>query len=139
MKVTTVLNLLVLGLAVMNLPAWAQDAEEETKGPWSGLVSIGYLSTSGNTDSTTFTGSAEVNWDGARWHHSALGRALGKSEDKVTTAEAYKAAYQIKFDLVERTYLFGLLDYNKDRFNSYDSQFFQTAGVGQRLLLKLPR
>jgi putative salt-induced outer membrane protein len=131
---------LKIGLAILSLvfslQVWGEEAEKENEGPWSGSVSIGYLSISGNTESTVFTGNAEVKWDGERWHHSVLGRALGKSEEKVTTAEAYKAAYQGKLDLSGRTYLFGLLDYNKDRFSSYDQQFFQTLGIGQRILQK---
>ncbi len=120
--------LLSIGLSTQ---AWA---EEEQEGPWSGSVAIGYLSVSGNTESTTFTGNAEVNWDRERWHHKLYGRALGKSEDKETTAEAYKAAYEGKFDLSKRTYLFGLLDYNKDRFSGYDQQIFEVAGIGHRFI-----
>ncbi len=121
---------LILGISVQ---AWAEDEQE---GPWSGKIAAGYLAISGNTESTNFTGSAEVNWDGARWHHTLSGNALGKSEDKETTAEAYKAAYQAKFDLSDRAYLFGLVDYNKDRFSSYDQQIFETFGIGQRILKK---
>lgn len=119
----------------LSFQAAAQEEPQEPQGPWSGKVAIGYLSVSGNTESTNFTGSAEVNWDGERWHHTLLGKALGKSEEKETTAEAYKASYTAKFDLSERTYLFGLLDYNKDRFSSYDQQIFETAGFGQRLIM----
>lgn len=115
----------------LSMQAWA---EEEQEGPWSGSVAIGYISVSGNTESTTFTGNAEVNWDKERWHHKLWGRALGKSEDKETTAEAYKVAYEGKFDLVKRTYLFGLLDYNKDRFSGYDQQIFAVGGIGQRFI-----
>ncbi len=126
------IRILLAALAIsISLQAWA---EEEQTGPWSGKVAIGYLAVSGNTESTTFSGDAEVNWDGERWHHQLLGTTLGKSEDKQTTAEAYKAAYQGKFDMSERTYLFGLLDYNKDRFSSYSDQFFETLGLGQRVL-----
>jgi putative salt-induced outer membrane protein len=129
------LNLVLVFVSlVFSMQVWGEEAEDQ--GPWSGSVAIGYLSISGNTESTTFTGNAEVNWDGERWHHNVLGRALGKSEDKVTTSEAYKAAYQGKFDLTGRTYLFGLLDYNKDRFSSYDQQIFETLGIGQRILMK---
>ncbi len=112
--------------------AWAEDEKE---GPWSGKIALGYLAISGNTESTTFTGDAEANWDGERWHHKVYGRALGKSEDKETTAEAYKAGYEAKFDLTERTYFFGLLDYNADRFSSYDQQIFEVAGIGQRFIM----
>jgi len=129
---------LKIGLAIISLvyslQVWGEEAESE--GPWSGSVAIGYLSISGNTESTTFTSNAEGKWDGERWHHSVLGGALGKSEEKVTTSEAYKAAYQGKFDLSGRTYLFGLRDYNKNRFSSYDQQVFQTLGIGQRIIKK---
>jgi len=127
-KLHFVFAALIFGLSMQ---VWA---EEEQDDPWSGKVGIGYISSSGNNDTTSFTGNAEVNWDGERWHHGLLGKALGQSTDNVTTAEAYKAAYQAKFDLSKRTYLFGLLDYNKNRFSSYDSQFFQVLGVGQRFI-----
>ena len=122
-------------LCTLTTQAWAAEKEAQ-EGPWSGSVSIGYLAIGGNTESTNFTGSVDVNWDGERWHHSVLGRALGKSEEKKTTAEAYKIGYQGKFDLSSRTYLFGLVDYNKDRFSSYDRQIFETLGIGQRILKK---
>ncbi len=122
--------LVVLALCV----ASPVGAAEASAGPWSGKVAMGYLAVSGNTESTTFSGDVEINWDGERWHHQLLGKALGKSEDKQTTAEAYKTSYQGKFDLSERTYLFGLLDFNKDRFSSYDHQLFETLGLGQRIL-----
>ncbi|MDP6417225.1 MAG: DUF481 domain-containing protein, partial [Gammaproteobacteria bacterium] len=109
-------------------------ADEEPEGPWSGSIALGFLSVSGNTESTSFTGKANVNWDQERWHHALLVKALGKSEDEDTTAESYKAAYEGKFDLSARTYLFGLVDYNKDRFSGYDQQIFETAGIGQRFI-----
>ncbi len=117
-------------LFMVSLPGWAEGEES----PWSGKIAVGYLAVSGNTESTSFSVNAETNWDGERWHHQLLGKMLAKSEDKDTTAEAYKAAYEAKFDLSERTYLFGLLDYNKDRFSSYDQQIFEVAGVGQRFI-----
>jgi putative salt-induced outer membrane protein len=125
--------LVALLLTVVSMQVWAEE-EPEQEGPWSGKVGIGYVQTSGNNDTTSFTGNAEVNWDGERWHHGLLGKALGQSADNDTTAEAYKAAYKGKFDLSQRTYLFGLLDYNKDRFSSYDQQIFETLGVGQRII-----
>ena len=126
------LRIAVAALSIgLSMQAWA---EEEQDGPWSGKIGAGYVSTSGNNETTSFTGKAEVNWEGERWHHGVLGRALGQSVDKDTTAEAYKVAYKGKFDLAKRTYLFGSLDYNKDRFSSYNKQFFQVLGIGQRFI-----
>ncbi|HJP38008.1 MAG: DUF481 domain-containing protein [Gammaproteobacteria bacterium] len=109
-------------------------ANEDPRDPWSGSVALGYLSVNGNTESTSFTGKAELGWDQQRWHHALLVRALGKSEDKNTTAESYKATYEGKFDLSARSYLFGMVDYNKDRFSGYDQQIYETAGIGRRFI-----
>ena len=126
--------LAVLVLTGASMQVCAEEKEAEQEGPWSGKVAFGYLAVSGNTESTTFTGNFEVNRDGERWHHQLLGKALGRSEDKVTTTEAYKAAYEFKFDLVKRIYLFGLLDYNKDRFSGYQKQVYEVIGVGNRFI-----
>jgi len=112
----------------------AEEQAEET-GPWSGKVLLGYLAVSGNTDSTSGNLEAAVNWDGERWHHALSGRAIGQSQENDTTAESYKATYEAKFDLSERTYLFGLLDYNKNRFTSYVQQTFQFVGIGRRFIM----
>lgn len=130
-----------LGMAVLCLIApiaWCHDeaaAEPAADpGPWSGRVLLGYLSTSGNTENTSGNLEAAVNWDGERWHHVLSGRAISQSQDKDTTAESYKATYEAKFDLSERTYVFGLLDYNKNRFTSFPTQTFQFAGIGRRFI-----
>jgi len=123
---------LVALIICSSLPAWAEDEQD---GPWSGKIAIGYLAVSGNTESTTFTGDGEVKWDGERWHHTLMGRLLARSEDEETVSEAYKAAYETRFDLTKRTYLFGLLDYNADRFSSYSEQIFEIVGFGQRIIM----
>lgn len=115
--------------------ALAQDAAEEEKGPWSGRALLGYLATSGNTDNTSTNFEAALNWDGARWHHLLSGRIIGQSQDNDTTAETYKATYDARFDVTERNYLFGLLDYNRNRFTSYKQQTFEFVGVGRRFIM----
>ncbi len=118
--------------SLLSIPAaLAQDE----KGPWSGKVLLGYLATSGNTDNTSANLEAALNWDGTRWHHELSGRAIGQSQDNDTTAETYKATYDAKWDITERNYLFGLLDYNKNRFTSYKQQTFQFVGIGRRFIM----
>jgi putative salt-induced outer membrane protein len=127
-----ILVVAVFGLFLVSPISWAQ---ETAVGPWSGRILLGYLAISGNTESTAANLEADVNWDGERWHHTLSGRAIGRSEDKTTTAESYKATYDAKFDLTERNYLFGLLDYNKTRFTSYDQQTFEFVGAGRRFIM----
>lgn len=122
-------------LCVAAPAAYGAEEQAEETGPWSGKILLGYLATGGNTENTSANLEAALHWDGLRWHHALSGRAIGQSQENDTTAESYKATYDAKFDLSERTYLFGLLDYNKNRFTSYVQQTFQFAGIGRRFIM----
>jgi putative salt-induced outer membrane protein len=115
---------------LLSSPAWA----EEPEGPWSGKIAAGYLASSGNTDTTAYNFLAEGKYDKNRWHHTLSGLAIGGSQDNSGTSESYKGIYDVKYDLNDRTYVFGNLEYNKDRFSSYDKQVFETVGVGYRFI-----
>jgi putative salt-induced outer membrane protein len=114
---------------------FASLAAAQDPSPWSGIVALGYLASSGNTDTTAFNFNGEVNYDVNKWHNNLLGRAILKTDNNRSTAEAYKAAYKLKYDLSDRNYLFGLLDYNNDRFSSYDQQVFEIVGAGRRFIV----
>jgi len=112
-------------------------AHEEKGAPppegWSGSVGAGYVAVRGNTETTTANFKGEVMYDRDRWHHSALATALGASQDGETSAEAYKGLVKTKYDMTETIYVFGLAEYNKDRFSSYDHQIFEVGGIGWRV------
>jgi putative salt-induced outer membrane protein len=116
-----------------------EPAAEEDTGPWSGNVALGYLSSSGNTDDTSTTFNFLVAYTTGAWVHSLDGRAYGArstsdaGEDE-TTAESYQLGWKSTYDLDERNYLFGKLDWNKDRFASYVEQTYETVGYGRRIL-----
>jgi len=125
---------IAVALCLGHATAGAAD-EAAAEGPWSGMVRLGYQATSGNTDNSAANLEAAVNWDGVRWHHSLSGRGTGQSEDNQTTAESYKATYEAKYDFTERSYAFGLLDYNKNRFTTYVQQTFEFVGIGHRFIV----
>lgn len=118
-------------------PALAHDEEaaaEEAQGPWSGSVSLGYLSSSGNTDSTSGTFLFDVGYSVSRWDHGLSGRAFGSSQDNETNAENYKLAWKSDYNFNERNYAFGTVDYIKNRFSGYPRQVFAIVGYGRRVL-----
>jgi len=100
---------------------------------WSGTVAAGYVAVSGNSDTTTSNFKGEVMYDRDRWHYSGLATAIGATQNNETSSEAYKAQLKAKYDMTEIFYLFGLAEYNKDRFSSYDHQIFEIAGLGWRV------
>lgn len=100
---------------------------------WSGSVAAGYVAVRGNSETTTANFKGEVNYDRNRWHHGLLATALGASTDGETSSEAYTAKAKTKYDLSEIIYTFGSVEWNKDRFSSYDHQIFEVGGVGWRV------
>lgn len=126
--------LAALGCLISVHPAFAHGEKgKEVPQGWSGNVAAGYVAVRGNSESTTANLKSEVLYDQDRWHHSALATAMGASRDGDTSSEAYKAQLKTKYDLREAIYAFGLGEWNKDRFSSYDYQIFEVAGLGWRV------
>lgn len=122
----------LISALLLAVPALA--AEEEQDSPWAGKATLGYLSTSGNTDNSNLNTAFEISYTRNDWKHSFKAHAINATEDQATTAEAYDAGWKSERDLSESNYLFGQLDWRKDRFSGYDQQFSQTVGYGRRLL-----
>lgn len=112
----------------------AETAAGDPNDPWSGTVSAGYQSNTGNTENESVNFKTEIKYQPGRWHHFLSAFASGRSEDKQTTAEAYSANWKSQYDLTDRYYAFGSVDWYKDRFSAYDQQLFETAGLGWRAL-----
>lgn len=101
---------------------------------FSGRAALGYLATSGNTENETLNSNFELDWNRAPWHHALTGSAVRASTDNVTTAEAYSLDWQSDYDLSERSYVFGLVAWNDDRFSGYDQQIRAALGYGRRFI-----
>ncbi len=117
-------------------PVLAHEVEEETGpvSPWSGNFRLGYLGTSGNTETTNMSSAFDVKYALEKWSHEFNAAAIKASTDKDTTAEAYIAGWKSERALTDVNFLFGRLDWRKDRFSGYDTQFSQTVGYGHRLI-----
>lgn len=109
----------------------AQDAPES---PWSGKATLGYLATSGNTENTTLNTGFAVGYKTGNWAHLFEASAINASENNVTTAEAYDVGWKSERNLTEHDFLFGRLNWRKDLFGGFDTQFAQTVGYGRRLI-----
>ncbi|MCC5795016.1 MAG: DUF481 domain-containing protein [Chromatiales bacterium] len=109
-------------------------ADEAREGPWSGSVRFGYVAVGGNTDSETVNFRTRVNYDRNRWHHTFTASAVGASQDDQTTAEAYRASLNSQWDINPQVFVFGDLDYLKDKFSGFDQQISEVLGLGWRAL-----
>jgi len=122
--------------ALLTATSFVAAQEEEESSPWAGKATLGYLATSGNTDNSTLNSAFEISYSTGDWKHLFGARAINATEDESTTAEAYEANWKSERSLSEHNYLFGQLDWRKDRFSGYETQFSQTIGYGRRLIDK---
>lgn len=109
-------------------------AQEEEEGPWSGKATAGYLATSGNTENSTLNTGFELGYATGNWKHLATVKAINSTEEDATTAEAYDFGWKSEWNLSDKSFLFGKLDWRKDRFAGFDTQFSQVVGYGYRLI-----
>jgi len=119
-------------LTTLLQPVAAQDEKDE--GPWSGSVALGYLATSGNSESSSFNFEFGINYDAVKWHHELTGRAFTSESENDKTAENYRLGWNSQYDFTEFNYGFGRLESINDRFSSYDYQRFAALGYGRRIL-----
>jgi putative salt-induced outer membrane protein len=119
-------------LASLALAAPLSAAEEDD--PLEGSVKFGYLATTGNTETSSLNTAFESRYVAGDWHHEATASAINASESKVTTAEAYEAGWKSGWDFTDRDYVFGRLNWRKDRFGGFDTQFSQTVGYGRHII-----
>jgi putative salt-induced outer membrane protein len=103
--------------------------------PLVGTVALGYLSTSGNTDSTNANASFKATWDrGRNWVHNWSALAISARTNGVTTAEAYAAGYKAQRAFGMKAYLFATGDWRQDQFSGYERQATEAVGYGRKLV-----
>ncbi len=126
-------NMLFAASLILAAPVFA--AEEEADDPLEGNIKFGYLATTGNTETSSLNTGFEARYVVGHWHHEATASAINASENKVTTAEAYEVGWKSGWDFSDRDYVFGRLNWRKDRFGGFDTQFSQTVGYGRRIIV----
>jgi putative salt-induced outer membrane protein len=130
---------LVLGVAAASVLA-AQTPEcpcpAKPAGPppvWFGKFDFSFLSTSGNTDTTSIGGGLELNYNPKPWLFTLKGAYLRGATDGVTTAESFTASLRASRDLTERLDVFGGGGYLRNRFSGINNLYTVDAGVGYKI------
>ena len=108
-------------------------AEESDKN-WSGEAELGFISTTGNTETQTISGKAKVENTLAQWHHTAAVEALSSESEDSTTAKRYMITGKTDYKLSDRNYAFGRLSYEDDHFSGYEYQTTATLGMGYKVI-----
>ncbi len=121
----------VAGL-VLSTPTIAQEAVS----PWSGEAELGVVSTEGNTETQTINAKAKVVNEREYWKHEAAFDALNTEDTDVTTAERYSVMAKTNYKFRPLDYVFGIVNYEDDRFSGYQWRASEFVGYGRKIIAK---
>ena len=134
MKYFTKIALASLLLLATSVYAHEEEPEEVVVKPWEGAGELGFVNTTGNTESTAFNMKLNFIRTGKRWRHRFTGTALMTSENGDKDNERYTMEIQSDRKLSEKSWLFGAFRWDADKFGSYDPQLSLTTGYGRQLM-----
>ncbi|MFW2374688.1 MAG: DUF481 domain-containing protein [Gammaproteobacteria bacterium] len=127
-------KLIVIPLSTLFVMTQVMAAEEPIESEWKASAELGYVSTSGNTDTTTTNAKAMASTEREKWRHKIEITALNASDDTGTTAEKYTFSGQSDYKLGKPNYLFGIVTYENDKFSGFEYQVTESIGYGRRVI-----
>lgn len=118
---------IALWLVSAPLAAAADEAAKPEK-RWKNVADIGFVDTSGNTDTTSLNIGEKLTWTPDKWKVEALFGLVWAEQDGVETANQWRAGIRADRDLSKRLAVYGLVGWERDPYAGYDGRF--TEGVG---------
>jgi putative salt-induced outer membrane protein len=122
---TTVSAIVLFAAAFAGAPA---------KADWDGKGELGFVLSRGNSEAETLNAKLDAGTEVGRWTHAVGFSALRATTANETTANRYELRGQTNYDFTDRSYVFGALRYEDDRFSAYEYQTTASGGVGHRFI-----
>lgn len=119
-----------VGGALLAISATSVMAENE----WKGEAELGLVSTTGNTETQSLNVKMKAVNERDRWRHKLRFESLYGESANTTTAERYFASAETNYKLSELDYVFGIVNYEADRFSGYDYRASEAVGYGRRVI-----
>ena len=131
MKITKLLPLIAYLAAAIS---FTSQAEEEAITPvWSGQAELGFIDTSGNTDTRSLNGKFNLVHNVQPVKTGLRLEALTSEENGRSSKEKYFAEIKSDYTLGEYDYIASLLSYEDDRFSGFEYQSVLSVGYGYRI------
>lgn len=103
---------------------------------WSGEVELGGTLSTGNTRSTGVYGALSLKREGLRWSHVVSGRIDFQRSNGTTVTDRLNLAWQPGYKLGEEIILYGLGQFERDRFLGFSSRYTIGSGIGVKLITR---
>jgi len=101
---------------------------------WTGQVQLGASLATGNDDSRGGTFGIQISKENLKWKHKFDALADYHRAAGLTDRERFNAAYQGQRTISERFYVYGLLQWERDKPAGYYRRFTEGTGLGVRLI-----
>jgi putative salt-induced outer membrane protein len=119
----------VIGLVCGTLAAGTASAAD-----WTGKGSLGGVLSRGNTDMETVNANLDVATEVGGWTYKLGASFLNTVEDDIASADRFELRGEANYALTERSYLFGALRYEDDRFTDFAYQAVLSGGYGYKFI-----
>lgn len=119
---------LALAVALWLLPA------AQSLAAWRGEAGMGLLTTTGNSESESFNGRFLLDWTTEKWKNSFTASGINSGDEDGRTAERYTVGDKVDYDFTPNDYVFGAVDWEKDRFGGFRERTAETVGYGRHIL-----
>jgi len=129
---------MLASLIVTTGNALAEDTPK--KSPWKSSVEMGFVNTTGNTETQTTSAKADTVYEVDKWRHTGHAEGYGnKSKDETTgesvvSAERYELSGKSDYKFTEHDYAFGLVKLEKDHFSGFEYEHNVSAGYGRKVI-----
>jgi len=103
-------------------------------GEWTGEGEFGFTSTSGNTDSQSLNAKLGIGKKYEKWSHNAKVDVLQSSDNNVDSADSFVVTEKSEYKFAEKTFAFGRVRHEEDKFSGFDHQSVISFGVGHMFI-----
>lgn len=97
---------------------------------WNGEAELSGARSTGNTSQFSLGLAAKAEREIGKWKHRFAGLADFEKSQGQTTKERWLVNYDPTYAISDRAYVFGLAQYENDRFGGFDYRFSETLGFG---------
>lgn len=101
---------------------------------WSGEGELGAFVNTGSTPGSGFVGRLTVTAEGPRWRVTTSGRVDYQKTSAQVTRNQVRLTLEPNYKFDDHGYIFGLGQYERDRFQGFTDRYSLSAGLGYNLL-----
>ena len=126
--------ILPVSILCLSTSLFAQAEETNTSPTWNASAELGYIKTSGNSDTETLNAKFNGETSYTKWTHSLLAEALKSATGDERSAEKYRLEVQSDYNLSDRSYALGVANWENDNFNGLNYTASVAAGYGYKAI-----